>query len=83
MTAEVLALPSAVPEMLADTQRDAEAARLSVSALAELLRGCPPDYQLSAGLFLGLVVSVQMYLENVVDGLRVVHTAGGSPWPAL
>ncbi len=79
MTAQVLTLPSAVPELLADTHRDAEAARLSVAALAELLRGCPPEYPLSAGLFLGLVVSVQMYLDNVVDGLRVVHTAGRAP----
>ena len=79
MTAEVLALPSAVPGMLADTLVDAEHANMSVGALVELLSGCAPDHQLSAGLFLGLVVSVKAHLENVVDGLRVVHTAGVSP----
>lgn len=61
---------------LTDTLIDAEHANLSVGALAELLRGCPPDHQLSAGLFLGLVVSVQSHLENVVDGLRVMNRQG-------
>lgn len=61
-------------ECVADTLVDAEDAHLSVAALVELLRGCPVDYPLSAGLFLGLVVSVKGHLDNVVDGLRVVST---------
>lgn len=60
---------------VADTLVDAEDANISVGALVELLRGCPPDYPLSAGLFLGLVVSVKSHLDNVVDGLRVVNGA--------
>lgn len=56
---------------LSDTLVDAEHAHMSVGALVELLHGCPPDYPLSAGLFLGLVVSVKSQLDNVVDGLRV------------
>lgn len=59
-------------ECVTATLEDAEDANISVGALVELLRGCPPDYPLSAGLFLGLVVSVKAHLENVADGLRVV-----------
>ncbi len=62
-------------ECVTATLVDAEDANISVGALVELLRGCPPDYPLSAGLFLGLVVSVKSHLENVVDGLRVVNVA--------
>lgn len=60
-------------ECVTSTLTDAEDANISVGALVELLRGCPPDYPLSAGLFLGLVVSVKAHLDNVVDGLRVVN----------
>lgn len=63
---------------LTDTLVDAEHANMSVGALVELLHGCPPDHQLSAGLFLGLVVSVKCHLDNVVDGLRVM-SQGASP----
>lgn len=49
----------------------AEDAYRSVGALLELLNGCPPDYKLSAGLFLGLLVSVRANLENVVEGVAV------------
>lgn len=59
-----------------DTLICAEDARNSVAALIELLRGCPPDHKLSAGLFVGLLVSVQANLENVVDGVAV---AAGVP----
>lgn len=58
------------------TLADAEDANLSVGALLELLRGCPADYPLSAGLFLGLVNSIKSHLSNVVDGLRVVNRVG-------
>lgn len=62
---------------ITDTLTDAEHANMSVGALVELLHGCQPDHQLSAGLFLGLVVSVKSHLENVVDGLRVLNQGGG------
>lgn len=67
-----------------DTLACAEDARTSVAALLELLRGCPPDYKLSAGLFMGLLVSVQANLDNVVDGVAVAagaqraHTVAGA-----
>lgn len=61
---------------LTDTLVDAEHAHMSVGAMEELLRGCKPDHQLSAGLFLGLVVSVRSHLDNVVDGLRVMSHSG-------
>jgi hypothetical protein len=63
-----------------DTLACAQDARTSVAALIELLRGCPPDHKLSAGLFVGLLVSVQANLENVVDGVAV---ATGSSRSAL
>ncbi len=59
-----------------DTLVCAEDARTSIAALIEMLRGCPPDYKLSAGLFVGLLVSVQANLDNVVDGVSV---AAGVP----
>lgn len=67
-----------------DTLVCAEDARTSVAALIEMLRGCPPDYKLSAGLFVGLLVSVQANLDNVVDGVAVaagasrVHSISGA-----
>jgi hypothetical protein len=66
-------LTSDLTECITATLTDAQDANTSVLALLELLRGCPPNYPLSAGLFLGLMVSVQSHLENVVDGLRVVN----------
>lgn len=60
-------------ENITDTLANAESAHISVGGLIELLRGCPADYKLSAGLFLGLVVGVQSNLDNVVDGLRCVN----------
>lgn len=60
-------------ENISDTLANAESAHISVAGLIELLRGCPTDYKLSAGLFLGLVVGVQSNLDNVVDGLRCVN----------
>lgn len=60
----------------ADTLADAQDAHLNVRALAELLHGCPPGYQISAGLFVGLVDSVRLRLDNVVDGLRTVCKEG-------
>lgn len=66
-------------ECVDGTLTDAEDANTSVAALIELLHGCPPDYPLSAGLFVGLVVSVKAHLDNVVDGLRVVKRCGVGP----
>lgn len=60
-------------ENITDTLANAESAHISVAGLIELLRGCPAEYKLSAGLFLGLVVGVQSNLDNVVDGLRCVN----------
>ena len=59
-------------DCVTDTLCDAEDAHLSVKALLELLHGCPPEYQLSAGLFVGLIESIRDRLDNVVDGLHVV-----------
>lgn len=63
-------------ECVDSTLTDAVDANTSIAALIELLRGCPPDYQLSAGLFVGLVVSVKSHLDNVVDGLSVLRSNG-------
>ncbi|WP_367846459.1 hypothetical protein [Rhodoferax sp. WC2427] len=62
-------------ETLSDTAVDADGAYTSIRALLELLHGCPPEYPLSAGLFVGLVEGVGVQMANVVDGLRVArHT---------
>jgi hypothetical protein len=58
----------------------AQDAQVSVRALVELLRGCPAGYQISAGLFVGLLVSVECQLENVVGDLRCQL---GMPPPSL
>lgn len=63
-------------ECITDTLADAVAARLNVAAIEELLTGCPVDYPLSAGLFVGLMRSSLSHLENVVDGLRALNGAG-------
>lgn len=63
-------------ELKETTLADAEAARMNVGALVELLEGCPHDYKLSAGLFVGLLLSVNQYLDNVVVDLR---TQAGVP----
>jgi hypothetical protein len=52
---------------------DAEQAHQGINALVELLRGCPPGYQITAGALLGLIVGVKSYLDNVVDGLQVTR----------
>lgn len=49
----------------------AQDAQTIVRALVELLHGCPPDHKITAGLFVGLLVSVQQQLEVVVDELGV------------
>lgn len=60
-------------DCVTDTLCDAQDAHISVKALLELLHGCPPDYPLSAGLFVGLIESIRERLDNVVDGLNVVQ----------
>lgn len=58
---------------VADTLTDAEGAHRSMGALVELLEGCPPGHQLTAGNVLGIVSSVLVQMDNVVDGLRTAH----------
>jgi hypothetical protein len=66
-------MSSELTECVTETLSDAQGAHLRIRALLELLRGCPPDYPLSAGLFIGLIESVRERMDNVVDGLQVVH----------
>lgn len=68
-------MDAALAETLSDTAVDAEGAHQRVRALLELLNGCPPEYPLSAGLFVGLVESVNERMANVVDGLRAARGA--------
>ena len=69
LTAAALAAPDL--DMHQALCADAEHAHQSIAALIEILRGCPPGYQITAGLVLGLIVSVKMNLDNVVDGLML------------
>lgn len=64
-------------ECLTDTLTHAKSAQLSIGAIEEMLSGCPFDHQLSAGLFVTLMRSVQADLYNVVDGLRVLNLPSG------
>ena len=63
-------------EFIEHTRPDAVAALDCVESMLEMLQGCPPDYQLSAGRLAALLVLVQAYLDNVVDGMRTEAVAG-------
>jgi hypothetical protein len=65
------AIPSEA-EFAAELLDDAESARRSVAALAEILAGCPPEYKISAFLFRSLLETAICHLENTVDGVRVL-----------
>jgi hypothetical protein len=60
-----------------ETLASAKDARTGLACLVELLRGCPADYPLTAGLLLGVLVPVQSSLESVVDGVHVMAGATG------
>lgn len=62
-------------EFIEQTRADAFAAHDCVESLMEMLQGCPPDHQLSAGPLAALLVLVQAYLDNVVDGMRAEEAA--------
>lgn len=62
-------------EFIEQTRTDAFAAHDCVDSLMEMLHGCPPDYQVSAGRLVALLALVQAYLANVVDGMRVEAAA--------
>lgn len=59
-------------EFAAELLDDAESARRSVAALAEILAGCPPEYKISAFLFRSLLETAICHLENTVDGVRLL-----------
>ena len=58
-------------EFIEQTRADAFAANDCVLSLLEMLHGCPPGHQVSAGRLVALLALVQAYLANVVDGLAV------------
>jgi hypothetical protein len=62
---------------LQTTYADARDAQCSIGALVEILTGCGPEKQLTAMLFLGLLVPIYSQLENVRDGVRVMCQAEG------
>ena len=64
-------------ETLESTLTDAHDAHCSIGALVEILQGCGPEKQITAMLFLGLLIPLRAQLENVSDGLRVVCRAEG------
>lgn len=59
------------------TFADARDVHCSVGALVEILQGCGPDKQITAVLFLGLLVPIRAQMENVIDGVRVICQAEG------
>jgi hypothetical protein len=66
-----------IAETLELTCAEAADAHSSVGALVEILSGCGPDKQITAHLFLGLLIPIRAELESVRDGLRVVCQAEG------
>lgn len=64
-------------QTLEQTCVDASEAHMSVGALVEILSGCGPEKQITAALFLGLLLPIRAELENVRDGLRVMCQAEG------
>ena len=63
-------MKAAVHSQTFEVLADAEAAHLRVKALMEILDGCPADYKITPALFVGLLESVSVYLDNVVSDLR-------------
>lgn len=59
-------------EFTASVLEDAESARRSVEALAEVLAGCPPEYKISAFLFLDLLTVARAHLDSTVGGVRLL-----------
>ncbi len=78
LTAAAIATARAdLAQTLESTYADVRDAQCSVGALVEILTGCGPDKQLTAMLFLGLLVPIRAQLENVSDGVRVMCQAEG------
>lgn len=65
-------------ETLRDTTLDVDEAHRTVGALVELLSGCPLEYPLQAGLFLGLIRPLHLSLENAAGGVRALSRQGVS-----
>lgn len=61
---------SAHPELLLDVLPDAENTSLALCAVLELLRGCDPDHQLSAGGLLRLLEPIAGSLDTLCGDLR-------------
>jgi hypothetical protein len=58
-------------EFIEHNRTDAFAAHDCILSLLEMLHGCPPGHQVSAGRLAALLALVQAYLDNVVDGMSV------------
>lgn len=63
-------------EFIEQTRIDAVAAHDCIVALMEMLYGCPPGHQISAGRLVALLALPQAYLANVVDGFSVEPVPG-------
>jgi hypothetical protein len=62
-------------EFIDQNGADACAANDCLLSLLEMLHGCPPGHQVSAGHLAALLALVQAYLANVVDGMSVAEPA--------
>jgi hypothetical protein len=62
---------------LESTMAEARDVHQCVGALVEILSGCGPDKQITAMLFLGLLVPIRAQMENVLDGVRVMCQVEG------
>ena len=53
-----------------DTLAHARDVLVQLRGVVELLDGCPLEYKLSAGLFVGLLRPMQQSMDQIVDDLR-------------
>ena len=63
-------------ELLRDIHADAQSLALAMSTMFELLRGCDPDHQVTAGGLLALLEPVTGGMETLVGDLGTARNYG-------
>lgn len=66
-------------EALHETRLDAERVNAALASVMELLQGCTPDHQLTAGNLFALLEPVCAGLDTLCGDLRTVDKQGARP----
>lgn len=61
---------TAAPDLNDDTLAHARDVLVQLRGVVELLDGCPLEYKLSAGLFVGLLRPMQQSMDQIVGDLH-------------